>query len=90
MTFREWCALYRPEWANGDPPPVIPAPIRPNRAGTQAEREAWMRGRQAKKLAARKQPPVPLPPMNGAPGAHRHPNSLIVQLAHQLRAKGVF
>ena len=90
MTFRQWCALYRPEWAMSEESPTIPsAAIRPDRRGSLAEKQAWMRQRQIKPKKKPKRIANALPPITAAPGANHHPNSLIVQLAEQLRAKGV-
>ena len=71
--------LYQPPQAN------------PAWRGTHEERQAWMRQKQEAKKQFVFQVTATvnlLPPMPKSE-VHRHPNSIIVRLAEQLRAKGV-
>lgn len=58
--------------------------VMPDRNGSHAEKEAWMRQQQAAKLLQKAGYEIRLPPVPKF--VSRHPNSIIVKLAEQLRA----
>lgn len=62
-----------------------PGQVVPDKHGSQAQREAWMRQHQFEKALEPKLRPIkkPLPPMTSAAGVKRHPNSVVTVLAQQ-------
>ena len=78
------------------PPLYQPPQVKPAWRGTHEERQAWMRQKQEAKATEAKAKPqvfhitaVVNKPPEPKPEVYRHPNSIIVRLAEQLRAKGV-